>query len=306
MPSLPAGSRVVALVPVRGSQAAIVHPRGAVGLVTRTPAVAGERWLVRFPDGFEATFAREEMELLETWKKGGGTSPGSEDFRFADHIVFECVVGSRAYGLETDASDVDTRGVYLAPPRLLCSLYGAPEQFEDHETQSCHWELRKFLVMALKANPNVLECLFSPLVLLASPLGTELRALRSSFLSQLVFQTFNGYALSQFKLIERDQRHAGGIRWKHAMHLLRLLISGIGALRHGHLEVRVETERERLLAVKRGELAWDAVAAWRQALHAEFEQALLTTPLPERPDYEAANAFLLSARGLAKPTAMTW
>ena len=41
-------------------------------------------------------------------------------------------------------------------------LFGAPEQFEDNTTQSCYWELQKFLTMALKANPNILECLYSP------------------------------------------------------------------------------------------------------------------------------------------------
>jgi hypothetical protein len=48
--------------------------------------------------------------------------------------------------------------------------------------------------------------------------------------------------------------------------------------------------------VKRGELSWEKVDAWRQQLHRDFEQALAETKLPERPDYEAANALLLMAR----------
>ncbi|CAN5411866.1 hypothetical protein BH11PLA2_BH11PLA2_41590 [soil metagenome] len=54
-------------------------------------------------------------------------------------------------------------------------------------------------MLALKANPNVLECLSSPLVLTATPLATELLAMRSCFLSKLVYQTFNGYVMSQFR-----------------------------------------------------------------------------------------------------------
>ena len=73
-------------------------------------------------------------------------------FQLEDHVILRCVVGSRAYGLDTDDSDTDYRGVYLAPPEMLWSLYGAPEQFEDHKSQTVYWELRKFLVMALKAN----------------------------------------------------------------------------------------------------------------------------------------------------------
>ena len=111
------------------------------------------------------------------------------------------------------------------------SLFGAPEQFEDNAAQSCYWELQKFLIMALKANPNILECLYSPMVEKVTPLGEELLALRQAFLSQMIFQTFNGYAMSQFKKIEQDMRNQGEVRWKHAMHLLRLLLTGAATLR---------------------------------------------------------------------------
>jgi len=316
--NLSAGTQVVALVEVRGTNHSLVHPRGAVGVVTRTPAVPAEKFLVRFPDGFEGTFARDQIEVLKHIKdrlgvaadvsrltsidpadagesQSGRTSAAT--FALDDHIIYRCVTGSRAYGLDTDESDTDRRGVYLAPAELQWSLHGAPEQFEDHASQSCYWELQKFLIMALKANPNILECLWSPLVEKTTTLGAELLAHRKGFLSQMVFQTFNGYALSQFKKIEQDLRNHGEVRWKHAMHLLRLLLTGAATLRTGEVPVRVnDTHRDRLLAVKRGELDWTEVDAWRKELHRDFECALSETKLPERPDYEAANALLIKAR----------
>ena len=105
------------------------------------------------------------------------------DFDLEQFIIYRCVVGSRAYGLDNDESDTDRRGIYLAPAELQWSLFGAPEQFEDNATQSCYWELQKFLTMALKANPNILECLYSPMVEKVTPLGEELLALRQQFLS---------------------------------------------------------------------------------------------------------------------------
>jgi hypothetical protein len=60
--------------------------------------------------------------------------------------------------------------------------------------------------------------------------------------------------------------------------------------------VKVENERERLLAVKSGALSWKEVDAWRKDLHKDFENALACTPLPERPDYEVVNNFLIKAR----------
>ncbi len=292
-----AGTQVVALVEVRGTNNSLVHPRGAVGVVTRTPASEAEsHFLVRFPDGFEASLTHDQLDVLKHFKDrlpGVNASPG---FELEQFIIYRCIVGSRAYGLDTDESDTDLRGIYLAPADLQWSLFGMPEQFEDNAAQSCYWELQKFLTMALKANPNILECLYSPLVEKQTPLATELLAIRDRFLSQMIFQTFNGYAMSQFKKIEQDIRNAGQIKWKHAMHLLRLLLTGAATLRDARVPVRIEAHRERLLAVKRGELAWTEVDAWRKELHRDFERALAETKLPERPDYEAANRFLIKAR----------
>jgi uncharacterized protein len=322
-----AGTQVVALVEVRGTNKSLVHPRGAVGVVTRTPTGDQNQFLVRFPDGFEASFTREKLEVLKHFKDRLGDGPrlsraaaatdadarsyssqahlagdsaaGQETrapFDLESFIIYRCVVGSRAYGLDQDDSDTDRRGIYLAPADLQWSLFGAPEQFEDNATQSCYWELQKFLTMALKANPNILECLYSPMVEKVTPLGEELLAMRDSFLSQMIFQTFNGYAMSQFKKIEQDIRNHGEVRWKHAMHLLRLLLTGAATLRAGRVPVHVEAHRDRLLAVKRGELPWAEVDAWRKHLHRDFERALAETKLPERPDYEVANRFLIRAR----------
>jgi hypothetical protein len=292
-----AGTQVVSLVEVRGTNDSLVHPRGAVGVVTRTPTGDQNRFLVRFPDGFEASLTREQLDVLKHFKdRLPGADSAVGNFDLEQLVIYRCVVGSRAYGLESDESDIDRRGIYLAPADLEWSLFGAPEQFEDNAAQACYWELQKFLIMALKANPNILECLYSPIVEKVTPLGEELLAMREAFLSQMIFQTFNGYAMSQFKKIEQDIRNHGEVRWKHAMHLLRLLLSGGATLRDGRVPVRVEAHRERLLAVKRGELPWAEVDAWRKELHRDFERALSETTPHERPDYEAANRFLIKAR----------
>jgi hypothetical protein len=298
-----AGTQIVSLVEVRGTNNSLVHPRGAVGVVTRTPTGDQKLFLVRFPDGFEASLTREQMDVLKHFKDrmpGGGSTMA--DFDLEKLVIYRCVVGSRAYGLDTDESDTDLRGVYIAPAELQWSLFGAPEQFEDNAAQACYWELQKFLGMALKANPNILECLYSPKVEKVTPLGEELLTIRDAFLSQMIFQTFNGYAMSQFKKIEQDIRNHGEVRWKHAMHLLRLLITGTATLREGLVPVRVEAHREKLLFVKRGEVSWAEVDTWRKELHTDFEHALAATKLPERPDYEKANRFLIRARSLTAGT----
>lgn len=53
---------------VRGTNNGLVHPRGAVGIVARTPAGAEVNYLIRFPDGFETSFTREQFEILKHFK----------------------------------------------------------------------------------------------------------------------------------------------------------------------------------------------------------------------------------------------
>ena len=92
---------------------------------------------------------------------------------------------------------------------------GSPGQLENADTDEVYWELQKFLVLALKANPNILEVLYSTEVVHVTPLAQELLDMRSCFVSKMVFQTYNGYVMSQFKKL--TQRLARGLepKWKH-------------------------------------------------------------------------------------------
>jgi uncharacterized protein len=114
----------------------------------------------------------------------------------------------------------------------------------------------------------------------ATPLALELLALREAFLSKLIYQTYNGYVLSQFKKLEQDLRNRGQLRWKHAMHLIRLLIEGIGVLKAGLLSVQADEHRDQLLAIRRGMVPWAEVNTWRLSLHKDFDAAFATTRLP--------------------------
>ena len=79
----------------------------------------------------------------------------------------------------------------------------------------------------------------------------------------MVYLTYNGYVMSQFKKLQADLRNKGEVKWKHVMHLLRLLLAGIAILEQGQLPVHVGEHRERLLSVKRGELSFELCEAWR-------------------------------------------
>lgn len=293
-PIVPIGTAVVTAADALGMDGRRAIPRGTAGRIVTLPVDPQHAYRIRLPDGDECSLLRDQFQILSQFQTAPA-SPLAERGLF-EHVIYRCIVGSRAYGLDHDASDTDRRGIYLPPASMHWSVYGVPEQLENDATQECYWELEKFLRLCLKANPNALEALHSPLVEHAEPIAHELRAMGSAFLSRMIYQTFNGYSMSQFRKLEQDLRARGQIKWKHAMHLLRLLISGTHALRTGTLELRVGAERTRLLEVRDGLMAWDEVDAWRLELHRAFEDAFVASSLPDRPDYERANALLIRAR----------
>ena len=120
--------------------------------------------------------------------------------------------------------------------------------------------------------------------------------MRSAFLSQHLFKTYSGYVLSQFRRMAAAVRAGNEFKPKHAMHLVRLLHSGIHALRTGEILVDVSPRREELLRIKRGELSFDEVKQQALALEREFQAAFETTTLPEQPDFSRVNDFLIRAR----------
>lgn len=295
------GTRVVTLNPVQNSVGGIAHPAGAVGIVVKSPVDLNHAYRIRFADSFESAISHDGLVLLATYRNRVSNTGGDalSSGGLYSRVIFRCVIGSRAYGLEDENSDTDRRGVYLPPADAQWSLYGVPEQLENDATEEVYWEFKKFLVLALKANPNVLECLYSPIVEHTTPLGDELLANRQIFLSKLVFQTYSGYVASQFKKIQTEVRNRGQVKWKHVMHLVRLLISGSHVLCEGSVNVDVGQHRDRLTAIKRGEVPWEQADAWRIELQQKFNEAFDRSDLPERPDYEAADRLLIKARRLS-------
>jgi hypothetical protein len=164
---LPIGTRVVTREPAEcfdsGEGPKLLKPAGSVGVVDKMPTDGVHPYIVRFPDGRHAAIKRAQLTIL---KQVHGDELAQAAAALSSHdldefVIYRCVVGSRAFGLADSNSDTDVRGIYLPPAEIEWSLYGAPEQLESADDEECFWELKKFLVMALKANPNILECALS-------------------------------------------------------------------------------------------------------------------------------------------------
>lgn len=299
---LPVGTRIVTTSEVGCRSSHISKPAGSYAEIVSSPSDPTHSYFVRFNDGAEASLKRNFFNLYVQEKRGRmdeDTGTSSNVDRYERFAIYKCLIGSKAYGLATKESDDDIRGVYLPPASWHWSIYGVPEQIECKIPDLVYWEFGKFVKLALKSNPNILECLFSPIVMHSKPPFTSVLFNKRCFLSKIAYRTYSGYASSQFKKLEQDLRVKGKIRWKHAMHLIRLLMSGIHLFNTQEIMVDVGEHREKLLAIRNEEFSFEDVDAWRLKLQSKFEDALATTTLPEHPDYDKANELLVGARRAA-------
>jgi predicted nucleotidyltransferase len=154
-------------------------------------------------------------------------------FDLKDATIFLTLAGSQAHGTAREGSDVDLRGVCIAPLEERVSLFrsfeqhdgGLPTSLEDdvlprlrqHPTarrafkaegldekiECVIFDVAKFLRLLANANPSALEILFADEDdwALQTPAWRTLHAQRHIFLTKRVQQTFQGYAMAQLKKI---------------------------------------------------------------------------------------------------------
>lgn len=224
--------------------------------------------------------------------------------------------GSVAHGMyvppsePTSVDDKDLMGVYVGPlehyigfPRRICDK--AVERFRE-PWDVVHYEVRKFVGLLVKANPNVLSLLWlhETDYVDVTPLGKRLIDARDLFATRAAYHSFAGYARSQLSRMERFEHHGRmgakrkalveefGYDTKNAAHLVRLLRMGIEFLTEGTLHVKRDDAPE-LLAIKRGEWTLERIKAESDRLFALAEQAYLASPLPPKCDRAEAERLVM-------------
>lgn len=113
-------------------------------------------------------------------------------------LIFEVIAGSRAYGLDSERSDTDIRGVYVLPKDMFYGLEYA-EQVSNETNDIVYYELKRFIQLLARNNPNILEMLSIPenCVLQRHTVMDMIEP--GIFLSKLCEQTFANYAYTQIK-----------------------------------------------------------------------------------------------------------
>ena len=125
------------------------------------------------------------------------------DTNLGSNIILLGLGGSHAYGMETETSDIDIRGV--ATNSAYNILTGQDfEQVVETNTDTVIYSFDKIVDLLCSCNPNTIEILgLKPEhYLYLAPAGRELVNNRHMFLSKRAIHSFGGYANSQLRRME--------------------------------------------------------------------------------------------------------
>jgi len=161
-------------------------------------------------------FVQEKFQKQELWIR--------------ENLLYECIVGSQAYGLNTPQSDIDIvalvmpQEVHLFPQKYgyVIGFDNVPN-FESKEVKGeksriltpdgktdveGEWNslVRFFYLTGIKGSPNLIECLFvrRHLVTFGTDIAWMLRDNAEKFLSLRTVMAFKGYAFAQLHRMRND------------------------------------------------------------------------------------------------------
>jgi predicted nucleotidyltransferase len=246
-------------------------------------------------------------------------SPNDIDLAAAAHenLILRATVGSTIHGLHHEGmDDRDEMGVFIEPPALALGHRQLAHMVERTQPEGARsgpgdldlvmYSLRKWVKLAVAGNPTIVLLLFSSDVVTTTPLGDEMRANASLFLSQNVLPRYLGYMRSQRERLlgVRGQKNvkrpelvdAFGYDTKYAMHLIRLGYQGLELLETGQLSLPMqEPIRSRIMEVRRGEVPFEEAVQMAEDVEARLEKTAESSPLPKQPDMEAIDNWVVSA-----------
>jgi RNA repair pathway DNA polymerase beta family len=371
---LPNGTKVTARVELALADRRV--PEGAVGQVV---ALDGEHVEVKLADGSTVRYLRRDVVPTKLGQQRYAVRRERAWQALVPCVVLETVVGSRAWGLADENSDVDRRGIFVLPFSWTTSLVEPPSDLVSAGGSDTYWEIAKALRQGLRADPNTLETFFVRSAHATDPLGERLLAARDALPSVAIYGSFGRYALSQLKRLqqsmrlathraelaswlranatptldeaaahlaeaaavegidERDRRRRAKayikqlyasiydrglleqrdfasfvayarredldgelprhLRPKNAYNLLRLIATATGWLATGQPELEVRGAlRDRLLAIKHGEIPLETILGWAEAMMPALDHARANSRLPAHPDFGAVDQILREVR----------
>jgi predicted nucleotidyltransferase len=259
--------------------------------------------------------------LIHTLEKAEAISPPKW---LADNCCYLTIMGSVAYGVSSDTSDMDLYGFCLPPkdlafPHLQGEIPGFGrqiqrfEQWQEHHVKSpdsaqeydfAVYSIIKYFDLCMSNNPNMIDSLFTArrCVIHSSPIAEMVRERRREFLHKGAWHKFKGYAYAQMGKIRSksnasNERRAESIArvgydTKFAYHIVRLL-DEVQQIMIEH-DLDLERNREQLKSIRRGEWTLTQIEEYFQLKEKTLEQVYATSTLPHSPDEPKIKELLLN------------
>ncbi len=207
----------------------------------------------------------------------------------------------------TSIDDKDLMGVFIGRKEQYLGLENIkPLERKRDEWDIVLYELKSFVSLLLKSNPNVLSLLWLPTkyYVWKDIYGQMLIDSRKLFVSKQAYHSFTGYAHGQLHRMtnfkcegymgekRRQLVEKFGYDTKNAAHLIRLLKMGIEFLVEGELHVERE-DATQLIEIKKGFLTLEQVKKEAERLFNLSQETYVQSKLPDKPDMAGAEKLLI-------------
>lgn len=243
---------------------------------------------------------------------------------FVKETHYETIMGSVAYGVSNDMSDVDVYGFTIPPkdyifPHLAGHIEGfgkKPQSFEqwqqhhikvEEKGQEREYDFQifnivKYFQLVMENNPNMIDSLFTPnsCVLHQSKIGQMIRSNRGIFLHKGSWYKFKGYAFSQLSKAKNKQPigkrkeiiEKMGFDVKFAYHVVRLIDEVEQIFTTG--TINLQRAKDHLRAIRRGEVPFEEIEKWFQEKELGMEKLYHESNIiPYAPDEDKIKQLLL-------------
>lgn len=219
------------------------------------------------------------------------------------HTLLKVLIGSRAHGVHDEDSDYDFRGVFVINTKELLKIgnQNIPKQVGviDKKMDDTSWEIGKFLNLAVKCNPTILEVFRAPVMEFETEFGSQIQDLfQYVWNSDGVYNACMGYALDQKKKLQKyaipEHRRKNT---KFASAYIRMLYLGHQILREGDFRLNLEDSPifEQIKKYRAGEYTVSEVIKSGEEWETELKDAYEDNSNKET-DIDKVNEFLLNVR----------
>lgn len=234
---------------------------------------------------------------------------------FVAETNYEVMMGSVAYNVAQDTSDMDVHAICMPPvemmfPHLTGHINGfgkAPENFETYQKHHMAldnkvydvaiYSIVKLFTLAAENNPNVLDMLWVPdnCVLHMDNIGKYIRQNRKHFLHKGSYHKFRGYAYAQMKKLEQTPRkdlvEKYGYDTKNAYHAVRLAEQCQQILQEGDMDITRNAEM--LKSIRRGEWTLQQIKDKLLSVEKVLDKLYVESSLAYEPDMKFLREVLM-------------